>query len=60
MTLIDPRSQAPLHGAHRHSGAMAQALPATFSVLRSSLGARLVFVLGLSAVMWVFVLWVIA
>jgi len=49
-----------LHGAPRPAGAMAQALPAPFSVLRSSLGARQVFVLGLSAVMWVFVLWVIA
>jgi hypothetical protein len=60
MTLIDPSSPAALHGAPRPAGAMAQALPAPFSVLRSSLGARQVFVLGLSAVMWVFVLWVIA
>ncbi|MFG1398918.1 hypothetical protein [Roseixanthobacter pseudopolyaromaticivorans] len=71
MTLLDPTSQAPSRAAshaapHRHShahgpsGVVAVARPVTFSVLRSSLGARLAFVAGLSAVMWAGVLWVIS
>ncbi|MFG1424327.1 hypothetical protein [Roseixanthobacter liquoris] len=63
MTLLDPISSASAHAApHRHgpSGAMAQAQPAPFSVLRSSLAGRLAVVAGLSAVMWALVLWVVA